>query len=306
MALLVDRVRSLGGLAATHELLAFGATSRSLTGAVRAGILIRPRQGWYAPAGTSDEIIRAIRVGGRLASVSAAASYGLAVPHRYPLHVQVPRVASRLRTEHDRFVRLSDSPGHSTVIHRGRVSPPTSETRWCVSLLDCLVQVASTEDEDDAIACLDSALRHGRVDEIDLELIRRRLPLRRRHITSRVDGRSDSYPESIARCRLARDGIAAEPQVGVLGERWIDLLVGDRLALEIDGAGKYSKDATPEEVARRVDADRQRDAFLEALGYHVIRLSYEMVVFDWSATLAMIHAIMERGDHLARPKSMLS
>ncbi|MET4704517.1 DUF559 domain-containing protein, partial [Frigoribacterium sp. UYMn621] len=91
-----------------------------------------------------------------------------------------------------------------------------------------------------------------------------------------------------------------QSQVCVLGERWIDLLIGDRLAIEIDGAAKYTQDMSPGEVARRVDADRVRDAFLEALGYHVIRLSYRMIVFDWPATLAMIQAVIERGDHLSR------
>jgi very-short-patch-repair endonuclease len=89
-------------------------------------------------------------------------------------------------------------------------------------------------------------------------------------------------------------------QVPVLSERWIDLLIGDRLALEIDGAGKYTEDMTAGEVARRMNADRQRDAFLEALGYHVIRISYFMVIFDWEATLGMILAVIARGDHLAR------
>jgi very-short-patch-repair endonuclease len=172
-----------------------------------------------------------------------------------------------------------------------------------VGLLDCLLQVATTESEDDAVACIDSALRRGLLDAEGLEWLRKRLPARRHCIVARADGRSDSYPESISRCKLARAGIATRLQVPVLGERWIDLLIGDRLALEIDGAGKYTEDMTPEEVARRVNADRLRDAFLEALGYHVIRISYFMVMFDWPATLSMIQAVMDRGEHLSRAQS---
>ena len=304
MQSLHEFVRSLGGLAQTRELLAVGVTSHQLTEVVRRGGLFRARQGWYALPDAREDFVRAVRVGGRLAGASAAASYGLATPHEYPLHVQVPRRASRLRSQHDRFVRLSGSVGEATVIHRGVVQPPTPETRFRVSLRDCLVQVIIGEIEDDAVACLDSALRKNLVDAIDLELLRQCLPRRLRYIADVADGRSDSYPESVARRRLARAGILAVPQVPVLGERWIDLLIGDRLAIEVDGAGKYGIDKTPGEVARRVHADRQRDAFLEALGYHVIRLSYRMVVFDWPATLSMILAVIERGDHLSRPKFM--
>jgi very-short-patch-repair endonuclease len=300
MRSLSEVVRRLGGVAATHELLARGSTSHGLTVAVRAGILLRPRQGWYAVPTAREEFIRAIRVGGRLASVSAAASYGLAVPQSFPLHVHVPRESSRLRTETDRYVRLSDTIGETTVIHRDRVAPPSIDTRLRVGLLDCLVEVVWSETEDDAVACLDSALRHGLIGPSELGQVRRRLPARLRHVPDAADGLSDSYPESLARCRLLRAGIATRLQVPVLFERWIDLLIGDRLALEIDGAGKYTEDMSPGEVARRMNADRQRDAFLEALGYHVIRVSYFMVVFDWEATLSMIQAVIARGDHLAR------
>ncbi|HAM25448.1 MAG TPA: hypothetical protein DCP11_01760 [Microbacteriaceae bacterium] len=302
MRSLPEVIRRSGGVAATHELLAFGVSSHALTAAVRSGVLVRPRQGWYALPSAREDYIRAVRVGGRLASVSAAATYGLAVPQEFPLHVHVPHEASRLRTEGDRFVRLSDAVGETTIIHRGRVSPPTRATRLRVSLLDCLLQVATTESEDDAVACIDSALRRGLLDDEGVEWLRQRLPERRQRVIAMADGRSDSYPESICRCKLVRAGISTRPQVPVLAERWIDLLIGDRLALEIDGAGKYTEDMTPAEVARRVNADRQRDAFLEALGYHVIRISYFMVMFDWPATLSMIQAVMERGEHLSRVK----
>ncbi len=304
MRSVVEIVRKLGGVAATHELLAAGMTSHGLTAAVRAGTLIRPRQGWYLPSEVPEQVVRAVRVGGRLASLSAAASYGLAVPHAFPLHVHVSRESSRLRTEADRTVRLSDSTGETTVIHRDRVEPSTCSTRWRVSLLDCLFQVVKGESEDDAVACLDSALRRGVMDAIDFELLLRRLPRRLRRITRLVDDRSDGYSESIIRRKLARAGIETQLQVPVLHERWIDLLIGDRLALEVDGAGKYSRDMTPQAVARRVNSDRQRDAFLEALGYHVIRISYVMIMFDWPATLSMIQAVMDRGEHRAPPKSM--
>lgn len=296
---LIDTVLLAGGVAATHELLATGFTSHCLTAAVRSGEILRPRQGWYASPDLPDDMVRALRVGGRLASVSAAASYGLAVPHEFPLHVHVPHHDSRLRTERDFRIRLRDALGETTVIHRGPVSPISPTTRLRVSLDDCLRQVISTETENDAVACLDSALRIGALGDCDIQRLFAQLPGRCQPLAVKVDGASDSYPESIVRLNLARAGIATRIQVPVLGERWVDLLIGDCLAIEVDGAGKYSQDMTPGEVARRVNSDRQRDAFLEALGYHVIRISYVMVLFDWPATLAMIQAVMDRGGHLS-------
>jgi very-short-patch-repair endonuclease len=300
MPSLLRIIEQLGGLAATHELLARGVAPRELTTAVMSGEVIRARQGWYVSAGTREDVVRAIRVGGRLASVSAAATYGLAVPHAFPLHVHVPKRDSRLRSENDSRVRLSDERDVTTVIHRGRLLRPSSESRLRVSLGDALRQVIRTEPEEEAVACLDSALHLGVIAPSAMSALIRTFPRKYHYLETRLDGKSDGYPESVTRCRLLSAGITSQSQVCVLGERWIDLFIGDRLAIEIDGAAKYTQDMSPGKVARRVDADRVRDAFLEALGYHVIRLSYRMIVFDWPATLAMIQAVIERGDHLSR------
>ena len=150
-----------------------------------------------------------------------------------------------------------------------------------------------SESAEDAIACIDSARHRGLLDAIGVEELRRITPKTKQHLLHLSTDGSPEYVESIVRVRLHFAGIETRIQVNVLDERWIDLLVGDRLAIECDGRGKYERGAT-------VDSDRKRDAFLEALGYHVIRISYSMVFEDWDATLGMILAIIERGDHLAR------
>lgn len=294
---LIAEIRGRGGAAATHELLRIGATSHQLTAVVASGDLIRPRQGWYMAPGTLEPYVRAFRVGGRLAGVSAAETYDLAVPRDAPLHVHVPHSAARLRSEQTPYVRLRDTQGRTTVVHRGRTQPQSTSTRLRVGVLDCLAQVALSESEDDAVACIDSAVHAGPIAPSALGMIVALLPARLSHLPQIVDGRSDSYLESIARRKLAIAGIHCEIQVPVLGERWIDLVIGDRLAIELDGAGKY-QGLSDAEIAGRVHADRERDAFLEALGFHVIRLSYRMVLDDWPATLSMIQAVMDRGDHL--------
>ncbi len=199
-------------------------------------------------------------------------------------------------------MRLNETTDDDVVIHNAAADPPTASTRFRVSIIDCIAQVIRGESEEDAVACLDSALHHKRVDAVALALIRDRTPKWLHYVIDAADGRSDGYPESVARCRLIREGIPVQIQVPILNERWLDILIGERLALEIDGAAKYSTLMTPEAVAKVVRAERARDAFLEGLGLHVLRVSYAMVVFDWPATLDMIRAVMARGDHLARTK----
>ncbi|MCU1508862.1 MAG: hypothetical protein JWQ12_1127 [Glaciihabitans sp.] len=239
-----------------------------------------------------DHAIRAVRVGGRLASTSGAVAWGLAHPPEHSLHVHVPPNAARLRDAADRTKRLARRKG-DVVIHHHALFFNEKSTALRVSVQDCLREMVLTESAEDAVAAIDSARARNRLDLIEFEELRASVPASRRNIVdASLDGVTE-YLETVTRLRLARAGIPTRVQVNVLDERWIDLLIGDRLAIECDGKGKYERGAT-------VDSDRKRDAFLEALGFHVIRLSYAMVLYDWDATLAMILAIMERGDHLAR------
>ncbi|WP_232531663.1 DUF559 domain-containing protein [Microbacterium halophytorum] len=76
-----------------------------------------------------------------------------------------------------------------------------------------------------------------------------------------------------------------------MGHR-VDLLIGERLLLQIDGA-------------HHVDAQRRRDiehdAALRLAGYHVIRVDYVQIVSDWPRTQDAILGAIARGLHLARP-----
>ncbi len=74
---LPHEIQKRGGLAATHQLLRAGATSRLLTAAVRRGEIIRIRQGWYGLPAEQLHRAEAVRVGGRLTCVSAALQHGL-------------------------------------------------------------------------------------------------------------------------------------------------------------------------------------------------------------------------------------
>jgi very-short-patch-repair endonuclease len=86
------------------------------------------------------------------------------------------------------------------------------------------------------------------------------------------------------------------PQVGIPGVGRVDLLIGDRLVLEVDGRAFHS--STPD-FAR----DRERDLTLAGLGFRVLRLSYGQVVADWPASEAAIRAVVDAGEHLAQRRN---
>lgn len=125
----VDRIREAGGVVTTAELRQLGYDTDALGRSLGYGTFVRVRRGWYALRGTPPEVLAAVRVGGRLACVSALVHYGLLPTEGGPLHVEVPRNASRLRV----------SEG-GTVIHW--VSDPGPGDRRAVSIATALGQAS--------------------------------------------------------------------------------------------------------------------------------------------------------------------
>lgn len=85
-----------GGVFFTDEAYARGDTQSILYWAVAYGSIIRTRRGVYCDPRLPPHAIRALRIGGRLACVSALAHHG-AGPEPDELHVAVAGNASRLR-----------------------------------------------------------------------------------------------------------------------------------------------------------------------------------------------------------------
>src|SRR3954468_20512155 len=94
-------LRPLDGVAHLQDLLAAGSSRYQVAAMMRQGRLLRPRIGWYVAPWHDPAVVRAVRVGGRLTCVSAAASYGLPVPVDPRVHVCLPSNASRLRAASD-------------------------------------------------------------------------------------------------------------------------------------------------------------------------------------------------------------
>jgi very-short-patch-repair endonuclease len=278
-----------GGAATRRVLLRSGFSPRLLARLVATGEVVRPMRGWYALPELPSEIIRSVRVGGCVACVSAARLYGLAVPAGDTLHVWVSPGSGRLREPDDRSRRLDPSVDKRVVLHWNDHALDRSEL--VVPLDRCLAQVVACQPPEIAIATLDSAVHVGRRTMRGLEVEAQRWPAASRSLLCEVDGSAESFVESILRVRLRREGIPCRPQVRVAGRYRLDLLVGDRLAIEVDGYDSHHEH-------EQIENDRQREAVLVALGFRILRFTYRQVMYDWPAVVAAIRACLDRGDHL--------
>lgn len=107
------------------------------------------------------------------------------------------------------------------------------------------------------------------------------------------DGSSQSGLESIARIALRRRNVRLESQVRIDGVGLVDLLIGERLVLELDGKQWH--------VGAGYEEDRRRDLALVSLGYLVVRVSYRQVIENWPEVERRLLRIIRRGEHLRSP-----
>ena len=149
--------------------------------------------------------------------------------------------------------------------------------------LECLEVLA-------AVCALDAVLRAHPGARSELE---RRCPPSRRSVLAMLDPRAESIPESVFRVRAAAAGIRCIVQPPLPYGRRGDFLIGDRLVIEIDGAEHHAG-------LEAFRADRERDALMTALGYRVVRFTYDQVVRRWDEVEYVVRTLIRSGEHLAR------
>ncbi|MBG6239474.1 very-short-patch-repair endonuclease [Mycetocola sp. CAN_C7] len=288
-----EAVRRLGGVAQKQRVLAFGVPASALSTAVGRGTLFRPMQGWYALPTVDPDVIRAVRLGGCLGCVSAAGHHGLATPPGDPLHVWVPPGASRLRTPADKHRRFAPAVDRTATLHWNRLDGVSRHT-LVLSLHLALRQIAGCMPLDYAVAIFDSALYRKKITTATLAALIATWPERFHPLADLVDARAESFPESIFRVRLRLAGLACRIQVGALSAFRLDVVIGDRLPVEINGIQFHGDD--------RFEADHARGATLSGVGFIILRFSYRQILFDWPTVAATIFAAVERGDHLSHSR----
>lgn len=266
------------------ELLADGLSGRGITDAVRRGDLVRARRDRYVPADTPDDVIRAVRVGGRLTCLSLLAGLGVFVMNNSQLHVHVPRSASRMRSPHDRRRRLEPKRRRGVRLHWLPLSEDVGPAT-CVGIVDALAHAVLCQTPRAAIATLDSALHRGLVGAREIGEVFALLPLRYGAIRGLLDGRAESGSETLMRLMLRGLGCRFDVQVRIDGVGRVDLVVDGWLVIECDSREFHAGWEAQEK-------DRRRDLALASRGYTVIRPTAAMIMGEPEVVLAAVRGLI--------------
>ena len=283
---LTSVINQLGGLAATHELYSRGFSRWTLGRAVASGEIVRVRQGWYSSPDLSPVLQRGARVGGPVTCITGAQVHGLAVFNDHRPHTAVRQHSSRLRSSNNRRLRLSSMGRADAVVHWSLAS----DERLLLGVRECLCQMVLCQSPERVVAAADSAIRLGRMTAQEWHSTTAHFPPRLRLLLAEIDPASESITESLFRFRIARLGVRMRSQVKVPGVGFVDFIIGERLAIEIDGFAYHSD---PDNF----EADRRRDARLSARGFRVLRFSYKQITSQWAEVRAAVMASIARGDH---------
>lgn len=275
-------LNTLSGVAHYSSFERAGIERRALSRAARSGEVIRARNGWFASTAAPADVVRAVRVGGALTGASVAQLHGLWTIADPLLHVRVRSTAARLSAPQGGAAL--DRERHRVCVHyrHDRVEVAAD------SLVRGLAEMFTCSDETSALVALDSALNSRKLSHRLLpELKRMTLPSRRASI-DKADAGSQSGLETIVRLLLRSHRVRLRTQVQIDGVGRVDLLIGDRLVVELDGFGFH---------VDRFEQDRERDWELTQRGYLVVRVSYLMVMNHRARVEAGLLALVRRGAH---------
>jgi len=286
------QIFTIGGVAHSSTLRRAGITSDSVERAAKRGDIVRVRRGIYASPRAHGDVIRAARVGGRLAGASAGRIHGLWVPPDQALVVEVGAAASHLRDPDDAAKRL-DLTRDDVKILWARERRTLAQALGVASLAECIGQVAISETSPLATAIIDSAIRRTPISRFDLAEIQARVPMTVGRCFELASSIPESGTESVLYAAMVKEGLAPRLQVPVplTDLDRLDFLVGDRLVIECDSEEFHGR---PGQRLR----DLQRDAQLAALGLIVLRFDYRQVFYDLESVMAAIRTYIQLGLHL--------
>ncbi|MWV59459.1 endonuclease domain-containing protein [Rathayibacter sp. VKM Ac-2754] len=270
-----------GGVASARQLASAGCTRHFLELAVRDGLVLRLRRGWFALPSVSIDERRAVAAGGVLTCASALASRKVWVLAERELHVAVAPNAVRSPA---RGVRLhwSEWPGC------GRESSSRDGIRASIlHAVECLP-------EEEAVMALDSVVDKGLLPYDDLIGLSSLASAGRRRVFDLVVRGCQSGLETRIRLAGMRLRARVRAQVPVEGVGSVDNVIGDCLAVETDGRAFHTGSVQLEEDYRRTLA-------LQARGFVVVRLSSRQVLHEWPATEATLARLVRRRVHLWTP-----
>lgn len=267
-----------GNLAMRSQLSGLGYSLADVRRAVDAGQLWPIRRFWLAHRGANAQAVRAVALGGRLASASALSTYGIWVTRPSGLWIASIPGRSRLPPVNEGEYRMW---AHERFPH-------TDDRRWRMSVPDALTQYATVSSEADVIASFDSALNLRLLTRSRQDDVFAALPRRYRRLADRIDGRADSGLETLIRIAAIAEGWRVDVQVTIAGVGRVDILIDGWLVIELDGAAWHDDDVSQNE-------DRRRDAEPTLLGYRWHRFRSRQVLGDLDGRLRVIRTILASG-----------
>lgn len=248
-------------------LISYGATGRSLTSAVRLGVIVRVRRDHYSLPTLARQTAQAIRVGGRLGCVSALASYGVFVFDDTHPHIHMKANAARLRAPAS-GLPLTPSNRLGAVLHWRPLIDPFDGDEYRVGLRDALAQAVICQHPWHAVASVDNALHQRLLSEFDATEMFNSLPDVHAALQACVDGRAEAGQETVLRM-IARDaGLRYDLQRWLSDVGRVDLLVEDCLVCEADSRAHH--DGWEAHIR-----DRGRDLAAAKIGYASLRPAYQ-------------------------------
>lgn len=251
-----------------------GMSGRRIAAAVARGELVHVRRDRYALPSTHGDLIRAVRVGGRLSCLSLLALLGVFVHRCRELHVLVTPGSSRLRV-----------PEGSDVVLHWRVRSSVGDCLHAAPLLDAVAHSVLCQAPREAIATLDSVLHHGLLTGDELIVMFATLPARFRPLLGLVDPSADSGPETFMRLMLRAMGVAYETQVYIEGVGYVNFVVEGWLIIECDSKEFH-------EGWEKQMQDRARDIAAARLGYVTVRPLAKDILGDQASVRQAIEAII--------------
>lgn len=272
---LLELMNRLGGVVRSAAIAEHGFGRRTVDAAVSSGSLIRPRRGWLALKDADRLLIAAARLGVVLTCRTQASLLGLWLhDHSGPPHFAIRR-------------NMADRPRIAAKLHWGGELVPRHPGALVDPIENVLGHIAECEPFEQALATWESALNRSLVT---IEALRGFgwKPTARR-VLERATPFADAGLETYLRERLRWLGVPVRVQIWIAGHR-VDTLIGDRLVIQIDGA---------HHVGAQRSEDIRHDAELKLMGYHVIRVSYRQVMFEWPSVQDLIMRAVAQGLHRA-------
>ena len=269
-----------GNVGIAHRGLAerAGFTPSEVRKAARSGAIQVIRRSWLRLPESTGDLVTAASAGALVACISAARHRGWWVPEGADARI------------HLRFPPHGRSAHIEGVAHWSRAIAPTAPFDLVESPEDALAHIAACFSPETAVVIWESAIR---TEGISIEALRgiRWRSTAAATCAQRVNGLSDSGLETIFVYRLNGWGLPIRQQIVLAGAR-VDILIGERLVIQIDGYAFHSSSA-------QRTRDVTHDAELRLRGYTVLRFTYAQVIHDWLSVERAITRALAAGAHLA-------